>query len=476
MLFVLMIGCTSEEQNKVPITTKSEEALKYFMKGRNLYDKLRRVEAAAYLKKSIELDPEFAMAHLHYALIAPNTQTFTEHLSKAVALVDKISPGEKYKILGLQAFFNGEPQKEGEYYQKLVNDYPEDERAQLLMGNHFFFQGDFNRAIGYYRRAIEINPDFSLPYNQLGYCHRYLENYLEAEEAFKEYIKLVPEDPNPYDSYGDLLTKMGRFEESISMYKKAIEQDPNFSSSYIGISTNLNLIGQHRQARQTLRDALMTVHQENLQRSLHYGILSSYLDEEANDSALLKIREIIEIDSAFNDTIHWAEDHLIHSDILWKLKKYPESLENIEKGNQLIQNAKVSAEIKRNTRISYLFRMSRLMIAREELEKATDYLADLEEIIFKLKDRNRIQAYYSLLGLLALEKKEYEKALGEFQRASHHNPIVLFNMGRAYEGLGDKAKARKMYKESATFNEVGNIYFALIRQDALRKLEQLKEL
>ena len=41
-------------------------------------------------------------------------------------------------------------------------------------------------------------------------------NYADAEKAFQKYIELIPKDPNPYDSYAELLLKMGRFDDSSS--------------------------------------------------------------------------------------------------------------------------------------------------------------------------------------------------------------------------------------------------------------------
>ena len=51
-----------------------------------------------------------------------------------------------------------------------------------------------------------------------------VEKYAEAEAAFKKYIELIPGDPNPYDSYAELLMKTGRFDESIAQYQKALER------------------------------------------------------------------------------------------------------------------------------------------------------------------------------------------------------------------------------------------------------------
>ena len=73
----------------------------------------------------------------------------------------------------------------------------------------------------------------------LGYSNRNLENYDEAEKAFKKYIELIPDDPNPYDSYAEMLSKQGRYEEAITQYEKALAIDPNFFPSHMGIANNL---------------------------------------------------------------------------------------------------------------------------------------------------------------------------------------------------------------------------------------------
>jgi tetratricopeptide (TPR) repeat protein len=66
---------------------------------------------------------------------------------------------------------------------------------------------------------------YSTAFNILGYAYRQDGNYNDAEAAFKKYIELIPNDPNPYDSYAELLLKMGRFDEAITQYKKALAID-----------------------------------------------------------------------------------------------------------------------------------------------------------------------------------------------------------------------------------------------------------
>ena len=65
--------------------------------------------------------------------------------------------------------------------------------------------------MAHYKKQTEIAPNFSPTYNILGYAYRQQGDFNGAEQAFKKYVDLIPNDPNPYDSYAELLLKMGRF-------------------------------------------------------------------------------------------------------------------------------------------------------------------------------------------------------------------------------------------------------------------------
>ena len=89
-------------------------------------------------------------------------------------------------------------------------------------GGYYFGQQDYVQAIEHHKKATELAPSYSPAYNILGYAYRQAGDYANAEQAFKKYIDLIPNDPNPYDSYAELLLKMGKFEESVLQYRKAL--------------------------------------------------------------------------------------------------------------------------------------------------------------------------------------------------------------------------------------------------------------
>ena len=125
------------------------------------------------------------------------------------SLAGKASEGERADS-GDEAGANGNQTKQKEILDKLVDAYPNDERAHFNLGGYYFGQQDYTNAITHYKHATEIAPDYSTAFNILGYAYRQNEAYSDAENAFKKYIQLIPNDPNPYDSYAGVVTEDGK--------------------------------------------------------------------------------------------------------------------------------------------------------------------------------------------------------------------------------------------------------------------------
>jgi len=467
-------GCGSEDTGKVPITTNSKKALELYLTGRDLLERLRYQKAREYFEMALKEDPDFALAHLHKGTISFGSTEFTREIEKAVSLIDQVSRGEKLKILAMEAFANRLPAKEGEYYQSLVEEYPNDERAHTLLGNHYFFQADYNTAIGSYRRATEINSKYSPPYNQLGYTHRYLENYDEAEAAFKTYIKLIPDDPNPYDSYADLLMKMGNFEKSIRTFEKALKQDPSFFSSVIGIANNLNLLGKHEVARDRINQALATTSLPAEIRVLKYTLAISNIDQGNIQEGLEELEEIYHLDKESGDASRMANDLIYIGALLRERGDYEEAGLKYQLALELVENSELSSGRKENFRQVLLYCNAKLALVQKNINQAKKYTQKFRETIEDVKDRIRTWNYHELLGLIALEEKRYDEALGELRRSNFQNPNISLQMAIAAYKKGDRSQAIKFCEKAVNFNGINNLNYAMIRMKATQFLEKLK--
>ena len=202
------IYCNLIKKKEAPITTSSREALNLFLEGREKWENLETTEAARLFKKAIEIDSNFAMAYLYRSQSGGGFDIFRQNIQKALSLVDEVSEGEKHWILYVQASVDGDITKQREHLDELLELFPEDKIVQTLAGYHFqYVMYDNKVAIEHYKKAIDLDKNYALAYNTLGYAQFSLGNYEAAEMAFKTYINLIPDRPNPYDSYADLLLK-----------------------------------------------------------------------------------------------------------------------------------------------------------------------------------------------------------------------------------------------------------------------------
>lgn len=466
---VLVAGCSSTiARDKMPITTSSEKALEYYLQGRELAEKLRGQESRQYFQQAVDEDPDFAIAHLQLAGVQPSAKKFFDCFYKAKALVDKVSEAERLWILGFEAGgIKGDLLGQQEMYQKLVEAYPDDERARNLLATNYFVQQKWQQAIEEYERAALINPEFSPLYNQMGYTYRFLEQYDKAEKAFRKYIELIPDDPNPYDSYAELLMKTGRFGESIEQYKAALAIRPDFVASHVGIATNLNFLGRHEEAREQLQVMYNGAKDDGQRRIVLGNMAFSYIDEGKFDQALEEYDKLYAVAESIGDTAAMAGDLGLMGFALVEMRgREKEALAKFEKATAMVQASSLSEETKALNRLGHFYNAGRAYLAMGDLEKARSNAAEYRTRVEAVGNLNQIRVAHQLHGLICLKEGKFDAAIEELLQSNLQNPYNFFYIAKAYEAKGDRAKAKEYYKKAANFNALSNSPQACIRAKA----------
>ena len=465
MVLILLTGCTKKEEveGKVPITSVSDEAKQDFLKGRDFFEKLRFQESLQHFESAFAKDNNLALAYYYHSLANTTTKGFFEDVDKAVALADKVSEGEKLMIMSLQAGANGEPKKQEEYLTKLVQLYPNDERAHGLLGQFYFGQQDYNKAIEHLSKATEIAPSYSSSYNMLGYSNRNLGNYAEAEKAFKKYIELIPDDPNPYDSYAELLMKQGKYEESIEQYRKALSIDPNFVASFIGISNNYNFLGKYEDARKELQTLYDKARNDGERGQALFAMTVSCVDEGNFDKAMEEMQKQYVLNEKINDAGGMAGDFNAMGNILLEAGKYDEAMKKFEQAVEVTLASNLSNEVKENTKRFHLYNAARVSLMKNDVKKAKEIANEFGEKANAANNTFQIWLSHELYGCIALQGKDYKKAESEFKMANQQNPYTHYRLGLAYQGMKDKEKADQHFKMAANFNSLTNLNQSFVR-------------
>jgi tetratricopeptide (TPR) repeat protein len=458
----------ASDSGKIPVSTASEEARKEFLQGRDLSEKLLIQDSIQHFDKAISLDPNFALAELNRANVSPTGKEFFDHLKKAVSLSDKASNGERLLILGNEAGANGNAAKQKEYLDQLVAAYPNDERAHFNLGGYYFGQQDMPQAIEHYKKATELNPTYSTAFNILGYAYRQNADYASAEQAFKKYIELIPKDPNPYDSYAELLLKMGRFDESIAQYQKALAIDSNFINSHQGIAAALMYQGKPDEAAAELQKITDKARSDAERRTALFALTVVDVDSGKMDKALAEVDKQYSLGEKTNDIPAMTGDLQLKGNIMLEMGKPDEASALFERGLKMTQDSNLSQEIKDNAKLFHHFNLTRVALAKKDMTTAKAEAETFRKGTETLKNPFQTRQAHQLLGMIALEAKDYDNAVAELLQANQQNPYDLYRLCQAYQGKGDMGKAKEFCTKAATFNSLPQINLAFIRMKAAK--------
>lgn len=477
---IALAACTQTESNrsmstassspaaaaKIPSTTQSEEARKEYLQGRDLAERLLIQDSIAHFDKAISLDPNFALAHLNRANVSPTAKEFFDHLKMAVSLADKASEGERLLILSTEAGANGNVEKQKELLEKLVVAYPNDERAQFNLGGYYFGQQDFDRAIQHYKRATELAPTYSPAFNILGYALRQRENYTDAEQAFRKYIELIPNDPNPYDSLAELYLKMGRYDDAIAQYQKALSIDSNFINSHLGIGAALMYQGKAAEATAEFNKIDAKARSDGERRQALFARTVLAADGGKWDQALAEVDKQYALSEKTSDAPNLAGDLQLRGNILLEMGKFDEAKQAFDQALKITNESSLSQEIKDNTALFNHYNMTRVALGKKDIAKAKSEAAEFRSGAEAGKNPNQVKQAHELAGLIAMEEKNYDQAIAEFQQANQQNPQNLYRLGWAYQSKGDAAKAKEFYGKAARFNSLPQANYAFVRTKA----------
>jgi serine/threonine protein kinase/tetratricopeptide (TPR) repeat protein len=178
-------------------TTTSLEALQPFTEGRRLNSAGAFRLAIPFLKRSVELDPNFALGYYLLGTAYGNSgqrKLAVENLTKAYELRDRASELEK---LSIAAFYQysvlGDLKTAAENYEFLLHTYPRDYPGHHLLGNVSRDMGHFEDALTHHLEALRIRPSSALVREAVSYDYVQLNRFDEAksiiDKAFEEKVE-----------------------------------------------------------------------------------------------------------------------------------------------------------------------------------------------------------------------------------------------------------------------------------------------
>jgi tetratricopeptide (TPR) repeat protein len=439
----------------VPLTTRSAEARQLFLDGRHYRENWRLAEALKAWRAAAKKDPDFAMAQLYVSLYTPNPKEQAKTRASAKRLLTRATLGEQLTIKWL-----GDAQ-EGNFLPAIasMNDllemYPRDKWLLFQAGRWLILQRRWDKGQVLLERAQAIDPDYTAALNQLGYL--YASRGPQFEKSFKtfaHYAQIRPHEPNPQDSWAEVLRMAGEYNQALEHYRKALEIDPRFSASQLGIADTYALMGDQARARVEYDKAIQST--SNQRDRLVYGqqIALTYVREGKYEMA---DRSYLNVASQAHSLGLSDVEADCHIAMAMYQPDFDKAMANLDSAEAILHGGTSAAreQVDRGLARGLYIRAWRAAKAgkTEILAAAADALSQLD----KRSGNNLIrQSSHAAAGMLALAQGRYGDAVSQLEEEDLSTHLIsMEQMALAYEKSGDLAAANRMRGELKRANLPG---------------------
>ncbi len=232
-----------------PVTTASTAAARYYETGMVHFENHRWNFALRDWHEAVQLDPKFALAYTWICFTTTDPAEESDARSKAKAAMSAVTPPERLMVKWITSAHENNYVEGIQAMNDLLAAFPQDKRLNFLAGYWLYRQDEFERSKKPTLQALADDPNYATAYNQLGYLYSRTGDYDKALEALSKYVQLLPDQPNPHDSYAEVLRLSGRFNDALEHYRMALKIDPTFYISQKELGETYSLMGNEEQAR-----------------------------------------------------------------------------------------------------------------------------------------------------------------------------------------------------------------------------------
>jgi tetratricopeptide (TPR) repeat protein len=413
----------------MPVTTSSAQARSLYEKGMQDYEYLYLERCNDDWRAAVKEDPNLAVAWAWIAFNSSNPQEVSAARDKAKALAPKLTPGEQLMVAWITKVQEGDFIGGISAMNDLLEMYPKDKHLLYLAGNWLMGENGDEQALKLMEKALALDKNYPAALNDLAYLYARNRQFAKAFADMDRYVALLPKEPNPQDSYGELLRMAGNFEGSLKHYHAALKIDPDFITSQVGLGDTYALMGNQEQARAEYDKAIRFAHNEA--DRLTYGM----------QKAMTWVRDgkFAEADKLYEQiaqTAHAKEQDLQEAQAYRHLAEYQTddntALKYLQEAEESLGHR---TTISKNDKDEELSRVLRNRTVRASHvgnpQLAEKSLKELETMASGSRNRVIQSSYNGAAGTLLMDQKKFNEAIASLEE-DQDNPFSLELLVQAY--------------------------------------------
>jgi predicted Zn-dependent protease len=420
------------------LTTTSEHARDLFGQAILLSGNYRLDESLKSLRTAVGEDANFAAGWSLLAYFTTDAHEAADALAHAQSLVGKTSPSEMLFVRWVAALKHNDQIAAISNLNDLSKRESGDKFILYLAGRWFVDQRDQQKAVPLFEKVLVLDPEFTPVLNRLGYAYAAMSDMARAETLMQRYVAAMPADPNPEDSYGDILFKAGRYKEARAHFEAALKKDPSFGPSQHELGDVFAMLGNQDAARDAYHKSALVA--ANPRRSLEYrsSIALSYVRDnlygfaDREYSALVteaKAQKYTDLEAGFHEAMA-----LYQTDDLAAMKHLDAAEDAIRKDEDL-------ATVTRDEHMATIRRWRGVRSLHAGNPAMADVCIRVMEQKYESTENEFIAGQlHALRGAWLLEQKKFAEAIPELEQAND-DAFSLELLARARRQSGDATGA-----------------------------------
>ncbi len=433
----------------MPLTTKSVKARDLYQRALQDYELLYLGRATIGWRAAAKEDPQFAVAFAMVAMNSRDPEGARSAREQAKELAAKASPGEKLMIRWIATTQEGNFLDGIAAMNDMVAMFPRDKHVLYLAANWLMGVEGNEQAHHLLHKALDVDPDFAPALNNLAYLHARDREFGEALEDMDHYAALLPKEPNPQDSYGEVLRTAGRFDDALEHYRAALKIDASFNTSQVGLADTYALMGDQERARQEYDKAIANEPDPanrfdyRMQKAITWVREKNYVEAD---------RDLWRI----SVEAHSQSYELQEAQALRRMAQYAaddkQALERLASAEDALTHRQNLAAFERDEERARILRLraARLVQAGQP-EAAQAAFNQLEKLAAENRDHMIQQCWHGAAGEMLAAKGNFKDAIAELEE-DQDNPETLLLLARAYKETGDVDKSQATENRVRTMN------------------------
>ena len=417
------------ETTSLPVTTSSAKARALYLKGVQDYENLYLERCNEDWRKAVQEDPSLAIAWAWIAFNSGNPEEVSAARAKAKELASKTTPGEQLMVAWISKVQEGDFVGGITAMNDMLEMYPKDKHLYYLAGNWLMGENGNDQAKRFMEKALAIDKNFPAALNDLAYVEARDREFDKAFAAMDRYLVLLPEEPNPQDSYGELKRMAGEFDSALAHYSAALKIDPDFVSSQLGLADTYALMGNQEQARVEYDKAVRFAHNEadrlsyEMQKAMTYVREGNFAEAdkefvEIAENAHAKAQGLQEAQSYRHRSEYQSDDNV--------------ALRDLKLAEDALHHQATISPSDRDEELSRILRNRAVRAAHSGNQPVADKsLKDLEALANGSRNRVIQSSYQGAAGTLLMDEKKYQEAIAHLEE-DQDNPFTLELLVQAY--------------------------------------------